>query len=322
MSERRNKRVEVAFDRPALKRICEMHETQFGAAYDMTRVAVDQSPPDDYYFFKDNGADILAVAHLDTVIDHERRICNFIETAAGPIVYSGALDDRLGAYIILELLPLLGVKCDILLTVGEETGRSTAAYFEPGDHHDREYNWMIEFDRGGTDVVMYQYDDDATRALVRECGAKVEDGIFSDISYMEHLGIKGFNWGVGYRDYHGPHGHAYLDDTTTMVGHFLKFHEANAEVSLPHEESGGGSWWGGYRRFVNDDERMRCDQCLNLSVDYDTGWCEDCGTCNFCWYDGLNDECKCKWAQFERDEHRRAEERREIESVWLTGEAL
>lgn len=231
------------FDRKALKRICEMPETAFGLAYDMQRFEVAQNAPNDFYFYRNNGADILAVAHLDTVAYAPDRRCRFVETEAGTVVHSRALDDRLGAYIILEMLPRLGINVDLLLTVGEEDGQSTAQFFETH----KQYNWMIEFDRGGTDVVMYQYDNALTRSMVRECGATPADGIFSDISYMEHLGIKGFNWGVGYRDYHGPRAHAYLEDTFEMVDFFQVFHWINAETHLPHVEDTStryGNWWG------------------------------------------------------------------------------
>jgi hypothetical protein len=233
-----------------------MHETDFEEAYNMGRYEVDIAGDDNWFLYQDNGAEILAVAHLDTVMAHSRRTANFAETAAGPVIFSGALDDRLGAYTILELLPAMGIKYDLLLTVGEESGQSTAQFFAA----EKEYNWMIEFDRGGTDVVMYQYDNAHVRELVSKSGARPANGIFSDISYMEHLGIKGFNWGVGYRDYHGPRSHAFLEDYWTMIGHYLKFHDANAETSLPHTKMqrtyygyGGGysssysssSLWGG-----------------------------------------------------------------------------
>lgn len=219
-------------DRAALTRICEMPEHRFSAAFELDRFSVDQPAPDDFYLFRDNGANVLAVAHLDTIGRPHQRACHFLDTEGGPVVYSRALDDRLGAYIILDMLPKLGITCDILLTVGEESGRSTAAYFEPP----KQYDWMIEFDRGGSDVVMYQYDDDDTRQLVKESGARVGEGIFSDICYLDHLGVKGFNWGVGYQDYHSPRAHAYLDDTCAMVDRFLVFHEINAGRFLPHEE--------------------------------------------------------------------------------------
>lgn len=224
------RRIRKAFDQDALRRICQMPEEDFAAAFDMEIVPVAQRAPADYYCYRDNNSNVLAVAHLDTV--EEARQCNFLNTAGGPVVYSPALDDRLGAYIILDLLPKLGITYDLLLTVGEEYGQSTAAFFDPP----KWYDWIIEFDRGGTDVVMYQYDDEETRDLVRDTGARVGDGSFSDICYLEHLGVKAFNWGVGYQDYHSVRSHAYLDDTFAMVEHYLSFHAANAGTSLPHTE--------------------------------------------------------------------------------------
>lgn len=227
----KSRKVRRAIDRDALARICEADEESFGADYGMTTVNVEQKSPADYYHYRDNGSAILAVAHLDTVVPRHQRMCRFVDTAGGPVVYSGGLDDRLGAFIILDLLPALGITHDVLLTVGEECGQSTAAYFDAPKH----YDWVIEFDRGGTDVVMYDYEDDETIQLVEDSGARVGMGSFSDISYMEHVGVKAFNWGVGYHDYHGPRAHAYLDDTALMVARYLRFHEANTGTYLPHE---------------------------------------------------------------------------------------
>lgn len=230
----------AVFDRDTLTTVCEMPEEGFATAFGLDRYTVlDQRAPDDFYLFKDNGSRVLAVAHLDTVGLPHQRGCHFLQTEGGLVVYSRALDDRLGAYVILDMLPKLGIETDLLLTVGEESGNSTAAYFDPP----KQYDWMIEFDRGGTDVVMYQYDDDDTRRLVKASGARVGDGILSDICYLEHLGVKGFNWGVGYRDYHSPRAHAYLDDTFNMVDRFVLFHEMNEGFYLPHEESQESSGW-------------------------------------------------------------------------------
>lgn len=238
------------FDADELARICTLPERQFGRAFGMTRHKVNQPAPDNFYFFQDNGSDVLAVAHLDTVAGATKRTARFLETEAGLVVYSRALDDRLGAYVILDLLPKLGITYDVLLTVGEESGSSTARHFDPP----KQYDWMIEFDRGGTDVVMYQYDDDEVRDMVRESGAAVGEGIFSDICYLDHLGVKGFNWGVGYRDYHEPRAHAYLDDTFSMVAKYTRFHEQNAGTYMPHDTDpwlGYGAWW-------DDEERDEC----------------------------------------------------------------
>jgi hypothetical protein len=252
-------RVVEAFDPEWLKWICEAHETHFEETFDLTKVEVDQAAPSNYYYYKDNGSNILAVAHLDTVIAHSQRMCDFVNTAAGPMVWSGSLDDRLGAYTILKLLPELGLEFDILLTVGEESGKSTAVFFDPPE--DKQYLWGIEFDRGGTDVVMYDYDDAATAQLVRDCGARVGKGSFSDIAYLEHLEVKMFNWGVAYRDYHGPKGHAWLNETFDMVGWFLKFYDTHQYDYLPHEKKafsargrgrgGGSSAWGGGTTYSN-----------------------------------------------------------------------
>lgn len=248
----RVKAVEAAFDRDALKRVCEMSEADFATAYDMVTTEVAQEAPSNFFHFRDNGSSLLAVAHLDTVADTDTRTCNFLDTEGGPVVYSRALDDRLGAYVLLELLPALGIVHDVLLTVGEEEGRSTALYFDAP----KDYNWMIEFDRGGTDVVMYQYEDDDSYALVRDSGARMGSGSFTDICYLEHLGRKGFNWGVGYRDYHGPRSHAYLDDTFAMVARFLKFREANEDKVMEHVPtvSSWSSLWGSDDGWEDEDD--------------------------------------------------------------------
>lgn len=265
------KAIEKVFDRDALARVCEMSEYKFAEAYDMQVTQVAQKAPENYYFYRDNGSDILAVAHLDTVGLAHERTCRFLDTEGGPVVYSRALDDRLGAYIILELLPALGIHHDILLTVGEESGQSTADFFYPP--MGKEYNWMIEFDRGGTDVVMYQYEDDETIALVEDCGADVGIGIFSDICYLEQLEVKGFNWGVGYRDYHGPRAHAYLDDTISMVAKYLTFHEDNAATYLPHQDE--REIWTAYpdeRNFEFADGERECDAIFGAH-DHDDADC-------------------------------------------------
>lgn len=237
------------FNGADLSRVCTMPESGFETAYNMTRVACDQDAPSDFYLFRDNGSSILAVAHLDTVGAASERECHIVNTQGGTVVYSRALDDRLGAYVLAELLPSMGLTFDLLLTVGEEDGQSTAAFFDPARHHDRTYDWVIEFDRGGTDVVLYQYEDSDLIEMVEDTGARVEQGIFSDISYMEDLGIKAMNWGVGYRDYHGPRAHVWLDDMFRMVDYFLAFHAEWAGTHLPHTPA---PVWGGRRGYSWD----------------------------------------------------------------------
>jgi len=289
------RQVRRAYRQDALASILTLPESEFGSAFGMKTTEVDQRPwgagknaPCDYYHFRDNGASVLAVAHLDTVVPASRRAPSFIKTTRhGPRVQSGALDDRLGAYVILSLLPGLGVTCDWLLTVGEESGQSTASFFTPP----RDYDHVIEFDRGGTDVVMYQYADQASRAAVQASGATTGTGSFSDICSLEHLGVKAFNWGVGYDgNYHSENGFAFLEDTFAMVAKYLRFHAQNAGTAMPHvarpQEPLPGYWASGKRCALD------CDICLaRWSVDTVTLICRECRSCWDCGMDEL--ECAC-----------------------------
>lgn len=229
-------RIREAFDPEALRTICLMTEDEFVQYGDFVKVA--QEAPNDFYYFKDNGSKVLGVAHLDSC---ERDVmCEIANTADGPIVFSGSLDDRLGAYVILELLPKLGILCDWLLTTGEETGRSTAEFFTPpimDDDQFKDYNWIIQFDRGGTDVVLYDYQTPSLVEMVEATGVPVGMGSFSDICKLEWLGCKGINWGVAYRDYHGPRAHAWLDETFMMVEAFTAFHATWHDTWLEHHEA-------------------------------------------------------------------------------------
>ncbi len=226
-SKAAKRRVREAFDADRLASICVLNDfSQYAERFDL---ADGRDGHKRFFYYKDNGSDILAIAHLDSVQDDG--ICQITDTAAGLLATSGALDDRLGAYVILELLPKLGIKCDWLLTTDEEIGQSTAECFDT----DKRYNWMFQFDRGGTDVVMYEYETEELVEMVEECGARVGLGSFSDICALDYLGCVGFNWGVGYEDYHSARSHAWLEDTFRMVARFVKFYEENAEWSLPYE---------------------------------------------------------------------------------------
>lgn len=281
-------RIKQAFNAELLADICQRRD--FSHYADRTQLEPTRASSDRFYWHRDNGASVLAVAHLDTVQVGGKSAgrCKVIHTAGGLLATSTALDDRLGAYLILELLPALGVKLDVLLTTDEECAQSTAGDFQPT----KPYNWVVEFDRGGTDVVMYQYDTPELRDMVKATGARVGHGSYSDIADLEHLGVSALNWGVGYRDYHGPRAHAWLNDTFRMVGYFLKFYEANKDVRLPYfprrRESrwGGvfdpprGGWprdLGGWDRWDDGLEDVTPDGPIALDGPPDDGFIADCG---------------------------------------------
>lgn len=261
-SKAAKQRVRDAFDPTVLANLC----TTWNFSRYAKRVDLDESPAgrERFYYYADNDSDILAVAHLDSVQDDGT--CSIVDTSAGLLAVSGALDDRLGVYVILDLLPKLGITCDWLLTTDEEICASTAGDF----FTDKHYNWMFQFDRGGTDVVMYDYETDELCGLVEDCGAQVGNGSFSDICMLEHLECAGFNWGVGYRDYHGPRSHAWLEDTFRMVARFVKFYNANAGKALAYEpRSWNRNQGAGYREDSESYEAWWAQQ--------DDGVVADCG---------------------------------------------
>jgi hypothetical protein len=270
-------RVSREFDPDALKHLC--------TTWDFSDYATKTDLPEGrFYWYQDNGSNVLAVAHLDTV--QGDRSCEVVDTAAGPLAVSGALDDRLGVYVILDLLPRLGVTCDWLLTTDEEIGRSTATEFAEDFMEDsgKQYHWIIQFDRGGTDVVMYDYETPEYASLVEASGARVGVGSYSDICELDDLGCAGFNWGVAYEDYHSPRSHAWLNDTFRMVARFLRFHEANVGEFLPHDGPAAGTLddaWLGYYDY--DPIEADCSHMVDLADERTyMEWVDGCVICADC----------------------------------------
>lgn len=225
--KRRTKKMEIKINMRQLKRVCQKSIQSFQVHGDVYETA------DGIYIHKDNGSNVLAVAHLDTALKREREWFHHIQLGKdNDLVYNTGLDDRLGAYIILYLLPSLGVKYDILLTEGEEICRSTAWHFESS----KQYNWMFSFDRKGTDVVMYQYESRAMRKRLAKLNITgIGKGSFSDIGELEHLECKGLNFGTGYYNEHTVLHYANLVDTRKQVQRFYAFYEKYRDVHLHHE---------------------------------------------------------------------------------------
>ena len=208
----------------SLRKICSMKETAIARKYGLTYV----HSPDGGYYFKDNGADILAVAHLDSVSPY----MHFDTARLRPdtLIWASNLDDRLGVYVILDYLPKAGVKCDILLTTNEEKGRSTARYF-PGKN--KTYKWMFMFDRIGTGATVYNYHGEQWEAALKDVGFSLGSGAYSCIKNLEHLGCCGVNFGVGYHDPHSVYSYASRNELMLQLHQFLGFYEANSQFLYP-----------------------------------------------------------------------------------------
>lgn len=217
----------------------------------------------DTYIFIDNGSNVLAVGHADTVgMDRHNW------SVEGNVVTSIALDDRLGLWIINDLLPEYGIVPDILITRDEEIGRSTAQFFETS----KQYNWMFSFDRNSYDVVMYQYDNDDSRQLLQGYGFPVGLGSFSDISYLDHLGCIGFNFGTGYKHEHTARCYADVAQVLAQVRLFAQFYFDNVDTSMPYDckADNGLDWY-----------EWRCVYCNDI-LDYDNVSEDDPDICLFC----------------------------------------
>ena len=174
--------------------------------------------PDRELYYQDNGCNVLGVAHLDYVKYSEPR-------KFGKYVICPQLDDRLGAWILLHLLPKMGINLDILLTDNEESANSTAQYFHPN----KKYNWVIEFDRAGSDIVFYQYDGFSKYWPITE-----GIGSFTDISDLEHLGVMCANIGIGYYCQHTDNCYAHIPTTIKQVKKFAKFYHKNKDTRFEY----------------------------------------------------------------------------------------
>jgi hypothetical protein len=185
----------------------------------------------------DKGANILAVAHCDSVRANSYHYSHTFtpkqkQSGSFGKVYSTALDDRLGANIIMDILPMLGIHCDILLTDDEEIGQSTAQLFARHwvRQERKQYNWIFQFDRRGTDCVTYDYDGMYDSAVQHfDMGV----GSFSDICWLESLNCAGMNIGTGYYREHCSDSYANLDETAQQIARFLCFYREFASTYIP-----------------------------------------------------------------------------------------
>lgn len=170
-----------------------------------------------------NNSPILAVAHLDGTMPSSHFAVGEHESKPGhTCIFSPMVDDRLGVYTLLYLLPQLGIECDILLSEGEEIGDPTSQFFYPKKNR---YNWMFQFDRMGVDAVVYQYQAPDWIGALRKYFKGINRGLFSDIAFMNHLNIQGVNIGTGYQDYTWEHAWASLNDLVAQVTRFKSFYD-------------------------------------------------------------------------------------------------
>lgn len=172
------------------------------------------------HVYVDNGREILLVAHIDTV--RKPRLDTFC-TGAG-------FDDRLGIFLcdyLMHQRPWF----DLLLCDFEETGHSTAQYFNPS----HKYNFVLELDREGDDFVDYDLASDDMLYDLEKFGFKHSMGSFSDICYLDHLDCSKINMGVGYFEAHALDSGFNPTQTQSQIKKLLRFLDAyhNVRYELP-----------------------------------------------------------------------------------------
>ncbi len=233
----------VSIDVPTLKQVC---YEGFSYFHELGKV---KTCSGGHYTYIDNGSNILAVAHLDTVMGYSGKKGKFKQF--GRTVMSTELDDRLGVHILLNELPKLGIVCDILLTEGEEKGRSTAQFFTS----EKQYNWMFQFDRHGLWPVLYEYEsDDLCKKLFTAGFDYVDVGSFSDICSLNHLGCVGINFGTGYEREHTYDCFAKLTTTERSILLFAQFYNMFKDEHMPYDAPVYSSGWKSPSYYDSYDE--------------------------------------------------------------------
>lgn len=222
--------------------------------------------------FIDRGSKILFVAHLDTVC--QPRIDGVKETMEHSRMHGAGFDDRLGCKIAHELSIELG--CDLLLTDLEESGDSTAQH-----HEVKEYNWICEFDRAGSDVVTYGMESDRWLAVLSKYW-EVHNGMFSDISFM-NTECCAMNLGIGYQYAHSETSYYDIDVAHRQVSLFRQFFHKQMNNKYVADESRrdysiSGGWGFGDSYGSYYDNAGSCCICGNYAEDtiYELHLCEDC----------------------------------------------
>jgi len=97
---------------------------------------------------------------------------------------------------------------NILVTNEEEKGASTAKEFSNDaimhlkDDITKQFNWLVQFDRRGMDVVTYGYTNGDWIDILHEYFCNVGNGSYTCIRELEAFGCGGVNIGVGYGKEH------------------------------------------------------------------------------------------------------------------------
>ena len=231
------------------------------------------------FSYKNIGAKILLVAHVDTVFPDRADFTSYNPTGE-KLMLSPNLDDRLGVYTLIDILPKLGVKFDMLLTNHEETAYSTANEFNAMYGDSKRYNWIASFDRHGINPVLYQFDTPELRGILRSVNIVPDYGSFSDIVELTAFKVAAINFGIGYHNEHTALCYAPVRDYITCVNRFIQFYNRYKDTKIKHvakPKINRVTKWSGKNEVVRGE---LVHTGTTVASEYDT-WerdrCEDCG---------------------------------------------
>jgi len=231
----------------------------------------------DGFIYLSRGPKVLAVAHLDTRV---QKLWPFHIEYDNLIVHPG-LDDRLGAWVIMDVLPQKGIEVDVLLTSGEESAQSSAALFKNAD----QYNWIVEFDRRGEDVVTYGMESAEWLDALGDAKFKTDFGSFSDLCFLNTKKCA-VNVGIGYHGEHSQRCYCEVEELRRQIARFKKFYFANkdkefvqnekAQMAAAYEKLARRNYYQEWSQYHGGDVCEYCEEPLVTIEEQDKGLCNTC----------------------------------------------
>lgn len=241
-------------------------ETLFG---DFDSFVLDKDDINKRRIFMDRGSLVLFVVHIDTV--QKPKFVRNRKTKSGKLkrIYAQGLDDRLGCMIAFQLSEELNA--DLLICDNEEKCRSTGQF-----HELKDYNWIVEFDREGKDVVTYDMDCDKFRNALSDYW-KIGFGSYSDIMNLQ-IQACCMNLGLGHHFGHSKDSYVDVKVFHQQIAKFKSFYHKYKDVAFTrdyHEAYGFDS----YSRQYYADKYGECELCggiANVEKIFTYRVCEQC----------------------------------------------
>lgn len=209
-----------------MKEACRLKPKQLATKLGMTEITTIDGKK---MWFKDNGSNVLFVAHLDSVQSYYE--LDTVKFREDTWITCPTLDDRIGVYVGAYWLPKAGIKPDLLFTTDEEKMKSTGHYFAPP----KQYNWMFMFDRRGEGAVAYQYENEQLRYKLGKHNITLLKGTYSCIKDMSHLNCIGINFGAGYELNHSTYAYASKKILEKQLRKFRDFWDEFHTTKMPYE---------------------------------------------------------------------------------------